>query len=130
MAEEPINLEPITDEERPWDPEFDQKPYDIWNEVLQPGSHVTPTEAAKRINELFPVRKPEHTDKSYGESASQFLWNFWDLLIQVVQLLPHDHQAQTKVVLILEELTRLPPITVEQFSTVCFPCTNTSSAFG
>ena len=120
MAGEHIDLESIKD--RYFIPELDQKPYDLWNDVLQPGSHVTPAEAAKRINELFPVRKPEHTDKSYAESAQRFLWYFWALLIQVVQLLPHEHQAQTKVVLILEELSRLPPTTITQFSTVCSFC--------
>ncbi len=117
MAEEPINLESVKD--GPFIPEFHQKPYELWNDLLQPGSQISPAEAAKRINELFPLRKPEDDDESYAEAAELFLWHFWELLIKIVQLLPYEHQAQTKVILIIEELSRLPPIMFRRFYMVC-----------
>ncbi|KAF7511542.1 hypothetical protein GJ744_004130 [Endocarpon pusillum] len=112
MAEEPINLESIP-ESGPFYPPLDQKPYELWKDLLQPGNPITPAEAAKKINELFPVRKPEDTVESYNDSAAVFLEHFWGLLIRIVRLIPRDHSAQIKVVQILEELARLPPTTME-----------------
>ncbi len=115
MAEEAIDLESLKNDGLL---DLQRKLYDIWNNVLQPGSHVTPAEAAKQINELFPVKTAGHddgsnADGSYTDRAETFLWYLWALLIQIVHLVPHDHSGQTKLVLTLEQLTQLPPITLK-----------------
>jgi hypothetical protein len=76
-------------------------------------SRITPAEAAKQISELFMFQDIEHADNNHAESAETFLWNFWAFLIQIVQLVPHDHSGQSQLILTLEELSRLPSKTIK-----------------
>lgn len=110
MAEKAIELESLKDN-RVLDPE--QKCFNIWKMVLQPDSRMTPAEAAKQISVLFTFQDIEHADSSHAESAETFLWNFWAFLIQIVQLIPHDHSGQSQLILTLDELSRLPSKTIK-----------------
>jgi hypothetical protein len=74
---------------------------------------MIPVEAVKQISELYPVKIPKPADSSYSENAETFLWYLWVLLVKIVQPVPHDRSGGTKVILILEELSRLPLRTVK-----------------
>lgn len=86
----------------------DQRLFDIVAMVVQPDGSMTPADAAEMINEQLLARKSEQIDNSNVGGAEEFLWNFWELFIQIVQLVPHDHYGQTKLLLTIEELRLLP----------------------
>lgn len=111
MNRESINLKPVKDN-------FvtnsdDQRLYDVVAKVVQPDGGMTPAEAAELINQQLLARKLDQNDDSDVSGAEGFLWNFWELLIQIVQLVPHDHPGQIKLMLTMEELRLLPATTME-----------------
>lgn len=111
MNRESINLKPVKDN-------FvtnsdDQRLYEVVAKVVQPDGGMTPAEAAELINQQLLARKLDQNDDSDVSGAEGFLWNFWELLIQIVQLVPHDHPGQIKLMLTMEELRLLPATKME-----------------
>lgn len=110
MAEESIKLESINQDRFS---DSDHKLFDVLSKVLKPKSRTPPAKAAKQISELFHAEKPAKADGSDSESDEAFLWNFWEVLIDVVQVIPREHPGQEQVLSVLAELSRLPPTTIE-----------------
>ena len=110
MAKRQINLESI---KRDRISDSDQKLFDIFSQVLDPRDGIPPAEAAKLINEMLPVEEPAKAGSADIASAEQFLWNLWALLLRIVQAIPHEHPGQEQVSELVEELSRLPPKTLE-----------------
>lgn len=111
MNGEPINLKPVNDN-------FvtnsdDQRLYEILAMVVQPDGSMTTAEAAELINQLLLAQKSDKSENSDVGGAEGFLWNFWELLIQIVVLVPYDHSGQMKLLSTIEELRLLPATTLE-----------------
>ncbi|RDL38472.1 uncharacterized protein BP5553_02812 [Venustampulla echinocandica] len=93
--------------------------FDILAAVLEPNSHTTPAVAVGQINNLLYDSQDGNLLYDAQDSrvsvtdaeASGLAQRLWLVLIQVVQLIPHDHEGQDKLVELLHSLTQLPPIT-------------------
>ncbi|KAI5920378.1 hypothetical protein F4810DRAFT_702957 [Camillea tinctor] len=70
--------------------------FGILNAYLQPSSTTSAASAAAAFAAL-----PRTLDE-------EFLWGLWKNVIRVAEQLPHDHPAQDRLVLFLQELTLLP----------------------
>lgn len=106
MSEEPLRLESIK-ELGIVDSELARKLYDILNGVLQQNSSTEPAVAVNQINDLVPSRQAGDTEATYGKSVEGFLWTFWELVLSIAKLAPHGHSSKTKVVHIVENLSRV-----------------------
>jgi hypothetical protein len=73
MAEKPIDLGCVKED---LTSDANKKPYEILNTLLQLDSRTTPVEAAKQINELFPVRNAEQAAADQFDAEETFLWYF------------------------------------------------------
>ena len=83
--------------------------FPILKESLQPDSSRSPAEAACLINALSPTNEKPHD----GGSIDGFLWATWEAFIEMASQIPHDHPALQKLVEIIQELTKLPPVTIK-----------------
>ena len=83
--------------------------FSILEEFLQPNSSRSPAEAACLINALSPTNEKPHD----GDSIEGFLWETWEAFIETASQIPHDHPALQKLVEIIQELTKLPPVAIK-----------------
>ncbi len=125
MAEDLIDLSSIRDNEEWCDP--GSKTFKIMNDLLQPNSLTTPRKAAKEINDLYLVERTIQRDSGNSGRDPQsgrdegFVWDFWMLLIGIVQVVPYDHSGQKKLLSTVENLSRLPPTDVRIWSVCVLP---------
>jgi len=83
--------------------------FPILREFLQPNSSRSPAEAACLINALSPTHEKPHN----GGSIDGFLWATWETFIETASQIPHDYPALQKLVEIIQELTKLPPVAIK-----------------
>lgn len=115
MASLKLRLESLEDN-NPWI--IEQKTFDILNEYLQPFSTSTPEEAARDIDNLTPMKRPDQGDGKEKEGPESFLWETWGIFQEIAKQIPHDHASQARLVLLVNTLRTLPPTTVTIW-TVC-----------
>ena len=84
---------------------------DILNSTLPVSSSLSPADAARALNALYPHSLPED-DPASASSAEEFLWWFWELFNDLPHQLPHDSVEQDRMVAIVKELYDLPPMIV------------------
>jgi hypothetical protein len=83
--------------------------FPILKESLQPNSSQSPAEAACLINALSPTN-----EKLYDEDSIEgFLWATWEVFIETASQIPHNYPALQKLVEIIQELTKLPPVAIK-----------------
>ena len=83
--------------------------FPILKESLQPNSSRSPAEAACLINALSPTN-----EKLYDEDFIEgFLWATWEAFIEMASQIPHNYPALQKLVEIIQELTKLPPVAIK-----------------
>ena len=83
--------------------------FPILKESLQPNSSRSPAEAACLINALSPTNEKPHN----GDHIEGFLWATWETFIETASQIPHDDPALQKLVEIIQELTKLPPVAIK-----------------
>lgn len=96
---------------------FEDKLFSILHDLLQPGPIINATEAATKINDLFPSSEDDtETPVDENDSAKDpdaFLWSLWGLIIQVMRLVPPQHPGQTRMMSFMQSLGKLPSRTLD-----------------
>jgi len=95
----------------------EEKLFNILHDLLQPGPTIEATDAAQRINDLFPANE-DNTDAPVDENdpaedPEAFLWSLWGLIIQVMRLVPPQHPGQGRMISFMESLREIPSRTLE-----------------
>lgn len=108
MATLSLHLESLDDPE-PWP--IEEKVFTILNEYLQPSSTTTPSTAARAIDALTPMKRPDGQEEK--ESAESFLWEIWGIFIAIAKQIPHEHPSQERLVEVVNALSELPSTSVE-----------------
>ncbi|CAA7270757.1 unnamed protein product [Cyclocybe aegerita] len=89
------------------------KIFNILDTYLRPSSTIAPIDAAQEINQLFPLNRPTEGEEPNEEPIS-FLWEMWELVLDVVSQLPWDHPSQERSIDLLKALRSLPdPVMVD-----------------
>jgi hypothetical protein len=107
MAEQSLNLESVrlfVQPGAPWGEIFN-----ILNGYLQPNSPDSALTAEVKIDSLTPMNRGPN---NHAE-REQFLWYFWELFIEFARAIPHDHQSQEKLVLLVKTLAQKKWIVVK-----------------
>jgi hypothetical protein len=93
--------------------------FKIINDYLQPSNTLSATEAAQKIDALFPNNRPD-VDGEEKEEAGSFLAEFWETVVMIAQQIPALHPAQDKLVGLLKALSELPTnLTVDIWGSDC-----------
>lgn len=82
--------------------------FKILSDYLEPESSIDPQDVARAIDDLCPLKK----DAEDAASAEDFVWAFWDDVIQIACQIPHDHNSQDRLLKAIQALQELPPTTV------------------
>ncbi|KAJ5538448.1 hypothetical protein N7494_007927 [Penicillium frequentans] len=104
MADKVLNFDPLKEKKRLSD--LDLEIFAILNDVIQPEVSLEEGEAAKRIDELAPLGHQSEDEDSDDERIEKFLWSLWSLIIEVIQLVPRDHQGQNRITLLVKSLSQ------------------------
>ncbi len=95
----------------------EEKLFSILHDLLQPGPTIEATDAAERINDLFPIdeddTKAPVDENDPAEDPEAFLWSLWGLIIQVMRLVPPQHPGQERMISFMESLRGIPSRTLE-----------------
>lgn len=105
MADIVLDLESFKEKKTLSD--LDLRLFAILNDVLQPDVSLDEGEAAKRIDELAPLGHQSEDGNSNDERIENFLWSLWSLIIEVIQLVPRDHQGQKRITLLVKSLSQI-----------------------
>ncbi|KAH8691611.1 hypothetical protein BGW36DRAFT_388649 [Talaromyces proteolyticus] len=82
-----------------------QKIFDILNEVLQPDSITSLEDAAKRLDNLHPDRRPTESEQ---EDPSNFIYVFFQPFHTVAKQIPNTHPSQDKLAALVNTIQNLP----------------------
>jgi len=89
----------ITPSAANWD--IGRKMFDILEDLLNPSTALSPSEAAQRIKSLH------HEYHSPVTDTGRFLFEFWDLLFKIAAQLPHDGQQQRILINFIDDLRKI-----------------------
>ncbi|KAF8972226.1 hypothetical protein BDZ97DRAFT_1913447 [Flammula alnicola] len=74
---------------------------------------VSPTDAAKEIDKLFPLNRASRDDRK-NEEPESFLFEMWGVVISVAEQILWKHPGQTRLVEVVQALKDFPgPTTIE-----------------
>lgn len=77
----------------------------IVSKVLPPDTSLRPSQATDAIDNLFP--KAQSENKTISEKDTEdFLWAFWNVLIDVVQAVHSLHFGHVEIIKLVENLSR------------------------
>ena len=93
------------DGDEPW--VVNQQIFDVLVVSLRPGTIQTPTDAAKAIDQLFPLNRPKEGDQENEEPAS-FLFEMWGVVVDIAEQIPWNDPRQDSLVDIIRALRDLP----------------------
>lgn len=71
--------------------------FEMISDYVQPGSPISPGQAALQLNSLSPGQRPLQEGEEVEEPAS-FLLEFWETLISIARQIPFDHSSQDRLV--------------------------------
>ncbi|KAI5810444.1 hypothetical protein BZA77DRAFT_287883 [Pyronema omphalodes] len=93
------------DDDKPW--VIAEHIFNIINDYLQPSNTLSATEAAQKLDALFPNNRPD-VDGEDKEEAGSFLAEFWEIIVMIAQQIPALHPAQDNLIGLLKALRELP----------------------
>ncbi|KAF5857335.1 hypothetical protein ETB97_005950 [Aspergillus alliaceus] len=93
----------------------EEKTVQILDDFLQRASAVPAQVAAWKMYKLTPECLEE--GRSEKLDLETFLWQVWDIFIQVARRIPHNHPFQDHMANLVESLASLPPLTVNIWQT-------------
>ena len=106
-------MSPRVMEQEPWLIQ-DAKLYDICLKYLQQSPAHTATEAAQKLDALYPPKRTEDGDMQLQKF---FVINVWDVILHMIRQIPDEHPAQDNLLELVEALRDLPTdIVVEIWS--------------
>ncbi|MCJ1418860.1 hypothetical protein MMC32_005211 [Xylographa parallela] len=106
-------MSPRIMEQEPWLIQ-DAKLYDICLKYLQQSPAHTATEAAQKLDALYPPKRTEDGDMQLQKF---FVINVWDVILHMIRQIPDEHPAQDNLLELVEALRDLPTdIVVEIWS--------------
>ncbi|KAK3934658.1 hypothetical protein QBC46DRAFT_413716 [Diplogelasinospora grovesii] len=73
------------------------------NNAVSPDSHPTSRDVAEYIDGLLAVHQSSGPQE--GKQVEVSLRNIWELFLSIAKLIPYDHPAQAKLILVLKELS-------------------------
>ena len=80
--------------------------FETISKILPPNASLRPSQAASSIDKLFP--KPQPADQSISDwerDAEDFLWTFWNALIDIVQAVPYQHFGHVEIIELVDRLS-------------------------
>jgi len=80
--------------------------FDIIAAYLLPDNALSAREAAGKLDSLTPSKRALN-DGEEAEDSSSFLLEFWEVVIATARQVPHSHQAQERLVELMERLDGL-----------------------
>lgn len=111
MDAPPLNIHLASlDDPEPW--VIEQQMFDILVEYLDPNKDVSPVSAAQAFNKLAPPNR-EVRDAEEVEGTDSFLLETWGNFLIIAKQIDHSHPAQDRLVNLMIELGKLPPVEVE-----------------
>ncbi|OJJ50303.1 hypothetical protein ASPZODRAFT_128923 [Penicilliopsis zonata CBS 506.65] len=93
--------------------DLDLKIFSLLSDLLT--AKLDPSTAAQQINRLFP-RPDGILPATYLEDVDEFLWIFWGMVIEIIQLVPYQHRAQEYMLSMLQSLSGISQATVKIWS--------------
>lgn len=86
--------------------------FEMISDYVQPGSPISPGQAALQLNSLIPGQRPLQEGEEVEEPAS-FLLEFWETLVSIARQILFDHPSQDRLVELVAALSELSSETDE-----------------
>ncbi|RJE23919.1 hypothetical protein PHISCL_03735 [Aspergillus sclerotialis] len=83
------------------------------NEYLKPSSKTPASTTAQSISDLTPLKPPTKDDKGEQNELDNFLYAFWEMLIEISKQIPHDHPSQDRLFSVVEALSKIKKMVVD-----------------
>lgn len=97
-------------DEDPW--HVSKTAFDVLNTFINCQDQPHPLDAAKRLDALAPSNRDVQEGEK-AESHVSFLLEFWELFLKTARQVPHDHEAQGRLVELMTALKGLGTKNIE-----------------
>lgn len=105
-----LRLASLEEDAEPWI--IEKQMFEMLVGYLDPDKDVSAKTAAIALNKLAPMHR-EVNDDDEVETPASFLLETWGIFIKIAKQIKYNHPAQGRLVDLIVELTKLPPVTVE-----------------
>jgi hypothetical protein len=89
-----------------------EQAFDIIKDYVETSSRLSAVQAAQRLDNLESSKRPLN-EGEHAEGSDGFLLEFWEVFVATIKQIPHDRDAQDRIVDLLVELEKLPTISTE-----------------